>query len=224
MVAAFDGTSVVLGGSMSRLLFILLTVTVPLVFGAAHAQTGYYDAYGNPIGYPNGWYGQYGAMPGYGYGMDMMGGYTMPGYTMPGYGMPVYGTPAYGMPGFSGVDPIQQQMAALEQQIDTWVIEQMRPFIDYYRTSSGDYQTPDAQAMELGRNLWCTNFPVECQRAMNTTSPEAAAWMAQSAADHEQRMAQNQQAFDTWWQGAQVQWSSQQAWHEAWLKGVIQGE
>ncbi|HET8985256.1 MAG TPA: hypothetical protein VFN03_05810, partial [Trueperaceae bacterium] len=171
MVAAFEGTSVVLGGSMSRLLFTLLTVTVALVSGAAHAQYGYYDAYGNPIGYPGGWYGQYGTMPGYGYGM-----------------------PDYGMPGFSGVDPIQQQLAAMEQQIDQWVIEQMRPFIDYYRTSSGDYHTPDAQAMELGRNLWCSNFPVECERAMNTTSPEAAAWLAQSAADHEQRMSQNQQA------------------------------
>jgi len=182
-------------------------------------------------------------VPGYGmpgYGMEGMGGYTMPGYTMPGgygipgyempgygmpgYGMSGYGMPSYGMPGYGGVDPIQQQMAAMQQQIDMWLIEQMRPFINYYRESTGDYQTPDAEAMERGQNLWCTNFPVECERAMNTVSPEAQEWMDQSAAAHEQRMMDNQQRFDMWWQGAQKTSASQDAWQRSFLGGVIQGE
>lgn len=220
MVVTVDNTCS-LGGITYRLLLALLTICGMALGGTAQAQYGYYDAYGNLVGYPSGYdyYGNplpYGVQPGYGYPQ---------GYGMPGYGM-------------GGVDPIQQQMDALQQQIDAQVLLQLQPFITYYREATGDYQTPDAMAAEYGMNLWCTNFPVECQRALNTTSPEAAAWMAQSNANHQQNMAQRQAGFDAWMQGVQSNSAAQEAAHnawmdsqagsyeanQAWIQGVIWGE
>lgn len=158
------------------------------------------------------------------------------------FGNPVYADP-YGYYGYPmtygyGADPLQQQMDALNQQIDAYLVEQLRPFVEYYRQSTGDYQTPDATAAHYGMQLWCDNFPVECQRARNTTTPEAAAWMAQSAAAHQQNMAQRQAGFDSWMQGVQsnaaAQDASYNAWmnsqnqsyeaNQAWIQGVIWGE
>lgn len=127
-----------------------------------------------------------------------------------------YGNPG-GYPGY--VDPIEQQMAALQQQIDAQLLVLLQPFIKYYRESTGDWQTPDALAGQYGMNLWCTNFPVECQRAHNTTSPEAAAWMAQSAAAHQQNMAQRQAGFDSYMQGVNSVGAAQDAAYQSWLNG-----
>ncbi len=43
----------------------------------------------------------------------------------------------------------QQAMQQMQQE-----------FINYYRQNTGDYNTPDAQAMVLGDRLWCQNNPV----------------------------------------------------------------
>src|SRR5690606_21063339 len=118
------------------------------------AQYGYYDAYGNPIAYPADYY-------------DMYGNPYPPPYTG-GYG-------------FGGPDPIAQQMAALQQQVDAQLLQAMRPFIDYYRQATGDQQTPDELAGQYGMDLWCKDHPVECERAQ-AQSAQDSAWLAQSNA------------------------------------------
>lgn len=248
MLAAADRMTVLLGGNLKRFLFPLLVAAAVVVSGTAAAQYGYgmygYDMYGNPIYAPNTyWNNPYGTMPNYGmdwygvpgfttpgytlpqYGTDGMGGYTIPGYTLPGgFTVPDMHVPGYGMGGHGGVDPVQQQMDALQQQIDAYMVQQGRSFVDYYRQATGDYQTPDYEALLRGWDLWCSNNPVECANAQNTVSPEAQAWMDQSAALHQQTMMDNQQRFDMWWMGVQNRAASQDAWHQGFLKGVIQGE
>lgn len=222
-MAAADRMTVLLGGILKRLLFPLFVVTAVAVTGMASAQYGYgmygYDMYGNPVYAPNYWNDPYGTMPTYG-----MGGYTIPGYTLPGgFSVPDMYVPGYGMGAQGGLDPVQQQMNAIQQQIDAWMVQQGRSFVDYYRRATGDYQTADYEALMRGWNLWCSNNPVECARAQNTVSPEAQAWMDQSAAAHQETMAANQQRFDMWWQGVQMNAISQDKAHQGFLQGVIQG-
>src|SRR5690606_11424089 len=173
------------------------------------------DAYGNPV-------------PPYGYGM---------GYSDPyGTGMGSYNT-SYGLPTYeqlmqqsqANYDAIAAQMAQLEQQINASVAEGERMFAQYYRDQTGDLQTPDKQAAQLGQNLWCSNNPVECQQS----NQQAAAWSQQSAAAHQQRMAQNQAAFDAYQQGRADLSATQDAAFNAWManqnamyeanQGFIQG-
>lgn len=204
------------GGSARSLLYLLFaTITMTLV-SAGSAQYGYYDHYTNPFAnpsaspytslFPNPYANPYG-----GYGVQYYPSY--PG----GYGMPGTGYPG-------GVDPVQQQMVALQAQIDAQLIQLLAPFIKYYRENTGDWQTPDAVAAQYGTNLWCTNFPTECERAMNTITPEGAEWMAASAAAHQELMAHNAQYQDA----RQAAWfAQQQANYEAhvrWILGVIHGE
>jgi len=42
--------------------------------------------------------------------------------------------------------------------------------IDYYRYHTGDYSTPDQQAMGLGAQLWCSHNPGVCEAALNPAS------------------------------------------------------
>lgn len=78
-----------------------------------------------------------------------------------------------------GYDPFAQQMNAYNQQMDALVQQQMqywqqqsnqayaqmqRFFIDYYRQQTGDYATPDNQALVLGDRLYCQHNPAQCQQ------------------------------------------------------------
>ena len=125
----------------------------------------------------------------------------------------------YGMPYDPVGAAIEQQMAQLQQQIDAQVLELMRPFIQYYRDRTGDMQTPDAMAGQYGQQLWCQDYPVECQRAMTTTDPQAQAWMEQSQRAHQQRMAQNQASFDAYMTGLQESSAARDAQFDAWMAG-----
>jgi hypothetical protein len=101
------------------------------------------------------------------------------------------------------------QMAQYDQAMDAWVQQQMqqaqqgadqayndilRFFIDYYRQNTGDYVTPDAQAVALGDRLYCQHYPAQCQQ----NNQNAQAWSQIGAAGHAQNMADIQ----SWGQNA----------------------
>ena len=94
----------------------------------------------------------------------------------------------------------QMQMTQFDQQMNQWTQQQMQQaqmqldqesaklrqfFIDYYRQQTGDYSTPDQEAVMLGDRLYCQNQPVECQQFIQHYQS-----MSQiSAANHQQNMA-----------------------------------
>src|SRR5690606_27951445 len=132
-----------------------LLIAVVSVLGAAHAQYGYppgpYDMYGYP--YPN-------------YQYPYVEQYGNPYGNPYAYGDP-YGSWPAGMPTMEQLQQqsdaftqyLNQQMAALQQQIDAYMAEAMKPFVKYYRDLTGDHQLPDAQAGQAGMKLWCDNHP-----------------------------------------------------------------
>ena len=79
---------------------------------------------------------------------------------------------------------MQQQMQWAQQNADQAYANIQQFFINYYRQATGDYATPDAQALQLGDRLYCQHYPAECQKNIQTTQ----SWSEISAAGHQQRM------------------------------------
>ena len=79
---------------------------------------------------------------------------------------------------------VQQQMQMAQQQADQAYANVGQFFIDYYRQNTGDYNTPDAQALQLGDQLYCQHNPAQCQQNIQN----AQTWSDISAAGHQQNM------------------------------------
>ncbi len=192
-----------------------LLLALVSVLGAVHAQYGYppgpYDMYGYP--YPN-------------YQYPYVEQYGNPYGNPYAYGDP-YGSWPAGMPTMEQLQQqsdaltqyLNQQMAALQQQIDAYMAEAMKPFVKYYRDLTGDHQLPDAQAGQAGMKLWCDNHPVECQQAIAEGNRNSSAWLQQSAAAHQQRMAQQQAGFDAYMEGIAGVAAAQDAAFDSWMAG-----
>lgn len=80
---------------------------------------------------------------------------------------------------------LQQQMQQAQQRVDQAYADMQRFLIDYYRQQTGDYATPDHEALRRGDILYCQHNPVRCQQ--NAQYGEAMSRI--SAQGHAQRMA-----------------------------------
>ncbi len=111
------------------------------------------------------------------------------------------------IPGFGYIPQTEAEWAAWQRQSDLefqqfmqqnqvqWqqaMQKMQQEFINYYRQNTGDYNTPDAQAMVLGDRLWCQNNPVQCQQ-----SNQAHAQRMQDIRAWGQQMLQNGNAYAT---------------------------
>ncbi len=72
---------------------------------------------------------------------------------------------------------LAQEQARLQAEQYEWMLS----FARYYREETGDYQTPDAIAIERGMNLYCERNAAECREVHETYS-------GASARAHEARM------------------------------------
>lgn len=184
---------------------LMAVVFAALLATSALAQYGY--PYGYPFGYPFG-YDQsaqmYGA-PQAGYGMDPMAQMDLIGQQLQAQ-MAFY----------------EQQLAMYEQQAQAQIAEINQYFIRLYRETTGDHTSSDEVALYYGRILHCQAYPVDCQIAAQNSAESAAALAANNAA-FQQRMAQQNAAWDArnqaWW----ADQAAQEAANRAWLDSVILG-
>jgi hypothetical protein len=80
---------------------------------------------------------------------------------------------------------VQQQMQQAQSNVEQQYAQARQFFIRYYRQHTGDYATPDAQAVVLGDRLYCQHHPAWCQEQQRN----AEAMGRISAAGHAQNMA-----------------------------------
>ena len=204
----------------------IFITALALVAGAAQAQYSYppgaYDPYGYPYQYPGTYLYQYPYVDPYAnhYANPYANLYSSPYGYPPGYGstaLPTYEQLQQQADAY--MESLNQQLAVLQQQADAELAAAMKPFVDYYRQRTGDHQTPDPQAGQAGMKLWCDDHPVECQRAIEEGNRNSSAWLQQSAAAHQQRMAQQQAGFDAYMQGVAGVAAAQDAAFDSWMAG-----
>lgn len=197
---------------------LLALIVGALLWGSASAQYQYgYDpsayTYGYAPGYdmsaflygvdPNAWlYGWYGQQM----------GYDMSGYMYGGYGMDYLGQMELLLQQSQGnLDQAQLQALEYQQQLSAQLQEYYRYFITIYREATGDMTSPDEVAFNYGYEIYCQQYPVDCQLA------------AQQAQQGQARMADQRAAFDAqnarWYedQGAMAQANAD------WLNTTIWG-
>ncbi|MDT3682748.1 MAG: hypothetical protein ROY82_09805 [Truepera sp.] len=208
-------------GLAGRTLEVSRAIVAALLLTAATAQS---YPYGYPMGYPMG-YPYVPPTEGYQYDPNLGMSYGYPA----GQGFyPSYGGNAAGEVGqimadlLAGQNYYMGQMDQMGQQIDAQIAQYNKYFIDLYRTTTGDMSSPDAYALEWGKYIHCQRYPLDCQLAAQGSKASMEAQQGNFdafMAGVQAQSAANDQSFGAW----MSMQDSQQASHDAYVRGAIQG-
>jgi hypothetical protein len=127
----------------------------------------------------------------------------------------------------SMMQTLEMQMQNTDAQLNQMMLdsqtrtqEAQQNLITWYRQQTGDYTTPDAQALDYAMALYCQQNPVEC----NQTMQQALATGQQTINNSQQNMANQQAAFEAGQQSHAELTATYDANNQAWQQTQNAGD